>query len=640
MRCRMASLTALGLLICFVSVSVAAGLEPREALGGEAPPEAFLSAIPAPTLAQAGRYEDVDPDSYAAQPIASLAADGVFEGTDCAPNRFCPGATLPRWVMAVWVVRIVDGQDPPTQPSRFVDIDDDPWWEGHVERFAELRITAGCAASPARFCPDGPVAREHMAAFLVKAFSLPPGPDAGFVDVAEDNVFGPAIDALANSGITAGCATDPPRYCTTSNVSREQMATFLSRAISREPEALSVAIESTAPRFVDGSFDVTITFSQPVTGLESSDIAVVNGTATNLAGAGAAYTATIEPAADGTVMVRVPAAGAQSKRGAVNASSDPFVRTQDPNTEIARLGIDTWDRSAVLRGYRQEFEREEPDWGYTGDVDQCVAGTTSQDFRDSVLRRVNWYRRMAGLATVAEDPALTATAQRKALIMLAQGALSHTPSPDWACYSDIDHPGENLGLGHAGVRGVDGYMQDSGDNNRAVGHRLQILSPLVVRIGTGNVRDGDRRFGVANAMHLDYDFNLVPAAREVRGLVAWPPPGYVSAPAVWGRWSFSRQRIETEVNRVGNTIYTRWFLSGPDFSRASVAVSDDNGPVPTEIIHRDGALVWAVNGDTRSAPWPEPADDHCYTVTISGVRVSGAVQAPYEYAVCVLGPER
>ena len=66
-----------------------------------------------------------------------------------------------------------------------------------------------------------------------------------------------------------------------------------------------------------------------------------------------------------------------------------------------------------------------------------------------------------------------------------------------------------------------------------------------------------------------------------------------------------------------------------------------NGPVPTRIIHRDDALVWAVDGDTDSARLPEPRDgDHCYTVTISGVQVDGTTpQAPYEYAVCILADD-
>ena len=582
-------------------------------------------------------YSDVGRGHFAAQAIADLHEMGVFDATGCGDGLFCPDQPLARATMAVWMVRVLDGVDPaPVESTVFSDLEAGHPWAAHIQRFYDLGVTRGF--SDGTYRPDSVVSRGQMAAFLARAFDLPATESRGFSDTA-GHTHEADIDRLAAAGITFGCG-DGTGFCPERATTRAQIALFIHRAASRPHPDLTVAVESSAPLAVRGAFDVTITFSAPVTDFELGDIGVLNGAATSLAGSGAVYTATIEPAADGTVVVRIPESRARGPRAVPNLSSAPFVRTQAQSTETAQLGIDTWDRPAVLRGYRQEFEREEPDWGYTGDVDQCVAGTTSQDFRDSVLRRVNWYRRMAGLAAVTEDPALSATAQQKALIMLAQGALSHTPPPDWACYTEIDFPGENIGLGSAGVRGVDGYMRDSGDNNRAVGHRQQILSPLVVRIGTGNVRDGDRRFGAANTMHLDYDFNLAPAAREVRGFVAWPPPGYVPAPTAWGRWSFSRQRVETEVNRVGNTTYTRWFLSGPDFSSASVAVSDDHGPVPTEIIHRDGALVWAVNGDTRSAPWPEPAHDHCYTVTISGVRVSGTVQAPYEYAVCVLGPEQ
>ena len=337
-------------------------------------------------------------------------------------------------------------------------------------------------------------------------------------------------------------------------------------------------------------------------------------------------------------MVRIPKGAAQDQRGNSNSASQPLAVTAYTGRSPQTIGIDTWDRSVVLTAYRQEFEREEPDWGYTGDVETCVAGTTSQAFRDSVLRRVNWYRRMAGIDSAAENPAMSAAAQQMALIILAQGESSHSPPTHWACYTDVNRRGgENLYLGTAGIAAVDGYMRDLGDKNLAVGHRRQILSPLVREIGTGDARDGEGRHGVANAMHLAYDFHLTPVVREVRGFVAWPPPGYVPPDAAWGRWSFSMQRIGREVTRVGNTTWTRLFLSGPDFSGASVAVSDDHGPVQSEIIYRDEALVWAIDGDTRSAPLPQPADgDHCYTVTISGVRVEDTVEAPYEYAVCII----
>ena len=104
------------------------------------------------------------------------------------------------------------------------------WWIPHVERLAELGVTAGCAASPARFCPYAHVDRQQMAALLVAAFKLPSAGDAGFLDVAADNGFRTQIDAIHAAGITAGCATNPRRFCPANTVTRDQMATFLNRA--------------------------------------------------------------------------------------------------------------------------------------------------------------------------------------------------------------------------------------------------------------------------------------------------------------------------------------------------------------------------------------------------------------------------
>jgi hypothetical protein len=53
----------------------------------------------------------------------------------------------------------------------------------------------------------------------------------GFVDVPPSHVFSPWIDALVRAGITAGCATGPPRYCPDQTVTRAQMAVFLLRGV-------------------------------------------------------------------------------------------------------------------------------------------------------------------------------------------------------------------------------------------------------------------------------------------------------------------------------------------------------------------------------------------------------------------------
>src|SRR5690606_40769712 len=77
---------------------------------------------------------------------------------------------------------------------------------------------------------DDPVTRGQMAAFLVRALGLPPAPPGTFTDTT-GTVFARDIDSLALSGITRGC--NPPandRFCPDDPVTRRQMAAFLRRA--------------------------------------------------------------------------------------------------------------------------------------------------------------------------------------------------------------------------------------------------------------------------------------------------------------------------------------------------------------------------------------------------------------------------
>ena len=74
--------------------------------------------------------------------------------------------------------------------------------------------------------------RAQAAAFLVRAFNLPPGRDAGFEDVAPGSVFRSYIDSLAAAAVTRGCAVAPARYCPNRAVTRAEMASFLHQALS------------------------------------------------------------------------------------------------------------------------------------------------------------------------------------------------------------------------------------------------------------------------------------------------------------------------------------------------------------------------------------------------------------------------
>ena len=175
-----------------------------------------------------GGFDD-DEGSVHEPAIDALAAEGILEGTECGERLICPGEPFERWMMAVWLVRVL-GESPAASSVRFTDVDPDSWWAPYVERLAELRITLGCATGPARYCPDDPVSRAQMATFLVRAFDFEPAQVAGFADTAGSSHAG-NIDALAAAGITAGCATEPARYCPNDPVTRGQMATFVARAL-------------------------------------------------------------------------------------------------------------------------------------------------------------------------------------------------------------------------------------------------------------------------------------------------------------------------------------------------------------------------------------------------------------------------
>lgn len=124
------------------------------------------------------------------------------------------------------------------EPISFADpgITTNPYYSD-ILKIARRRVTVGCGANEQGqplFCPDDPVTREQMAAFIVRAlgeFSPPTPPTQRFTDVTPLNVFYNFIDRLAALGITVGCDLNGPRYCPGDYVLHEQMSAFIDRAI-------------------------------------------------------------------------------------------------------------------------------------------------------------------------------------------------------------------------------------------------------------------------------------------------------------------------------------------------------------------------------------------------------------------------
>ncbi len=157
--------------------------------------------------------------------IEWLAGKGLTSGCDADKKLFCPEAELSRGQMADFLARALML---PAGPDKFTDDEGSPF-EASINAIAAAGITSGCSADGTMFCPADPISRGQMAAFLTKAFNLPPGPDA-FVD-DEGSLFEDAINAVAAAGITSGCDAAKNLYCPSVTVSRAQMATFLHRAM-------------------------------------------------------------------------------------------------------------------------------------------------------------------------------------------------------------------------------------------------------------------------------------------------------------------------------------------------------------------------------------------------------------------------
>ena len=208
------------LFVVFVLVCGTVGADPSGAVDG--------SSDGSGVAAVAG-FDDVGGGGVHAPAVEALEADGVFEGTGCGDGLFCPGEPILRWVMAVWLIRVLNAEPAEGGGTRFSDVDAGEWWAPYLETLADLGVTKGCATGPLRFCPHESVTRAQMASFLVRAFDLDEAPTAGFVDTA-GNTHEANIDALAAAGVTAGCAVGPLRYCPAKAVTRAQMATFLARA--------------------------------------------------------------------------------------------------------------------------------------------------------------------------------------------------------------------------------------------------------------------------------------------------------------------------------------------------------------------------------------------------------------------------
>ena len=288
--------------------------------------------------------------------------------------------------------------------------------------------------------------------------------------------------------------------------------------------------------------------------------------------------------------------------------------------------LDIGDRNTSLNFYKTNYViSSAPSIDWTGSHTSCYAGTTSLDFQQAVLRRINYFRAMAGVpddVRFSEESNLKA--QAAALLMSVNRSLSHDPPESWTCYCTLADEGagsSNLYLGINGWEAITGYMQDSGVLNDAVGHRRWVLYPQTQVMGSGDIPPTES-YPASNALVVFSENMWDPRPDTRDGFVAWPPPGHVPFPVVFTRWSFS--------------------YPGADFSQATVGMSRDGEELiiiraPIKNGYGENTIVWQLESMDPDASWPTPSQDITYEISIENVIIDSQVQ-DFSYEVIIFDP--
>jgi len=265
--------------------------------------------------------------------------------------------------------------------------------------------------------------------------------------------------------------------------------------------------------------------------------------------------------------------------------------------------VDTTSKAAVNAAYWSRYAPKQTlsiDW-LLGSILGCIPGITSSTTNQATLSSLNYVRSLAGLAPISFSSTMNSAAQRAALIMAANQALSHNPSSSWKCWTSTGAAAaakSNLALSYPSLKAgriVELYMDDPGSSNTAVGHRRWLLNPFTTTMGSGSTP-------TANAITVVGPTN---AARPNPKWVSWPSAGYFpNTMEPNGRWSLSSG------------------YKSVSFKYASVAVYKSDGTKVPGIRkytphggYAQPTLVWQM-----PSTFPKSAN---YSVVVTGIKKTG-----------------
>jgi len=178
-----------------------------------------------------GSFADVPSTSIFASMIERLYHAEVTSGCGASPLVYCPGSPVTRAQMAVFLERGIHGSSyaPPAATGIFSDVPTSSPFAPWIEQLFHDGVTSGCGGT--KYCPGASVTRAQMSVFLTKSrhpvACTYPATGAVFSDVPTSYWAGGFVEQLWREGVTGGCGAG--LFCPENPVTREQMAAFLVR---------------------------------------------------------------------------------------------------------------------------------------------------------------------------------------------------------------------------------------------------------------------------------------------------------------------------------------------------------------------------------------------------------------------------
>lgn len=201
-------------------------------------------------------FSDIATGHWAYRFVETLFHSGITVG--CGGGNYCPGSTVDRWQMAVFLAAALSGGSVPATgwvpgmgsynctsggASVFSDVTPTDAGCPFIHYIASKGITGGCGGG--KYCPGDAVDRWQMAVLIAGSMagnavpstgSVPgmgsydcrPGGTSVFSDVPASDAGCRFIHFLAAKSVTAGCGGG--KYCPSDNTARDQMAVFMTGA--------------------------------------------------------------------------------------------------------------------------------------------------------------------------------------------------------------------------------------------------------------------------------------------------------------------------------------------------------------------------------------------------------------------------